>query len=74
VGSRQKHLKYYIGCKGWRNQRWSGEFFPHNLDPNDYLAYYSKVFDFVEIDLSNRTASSNDRLHYDDRLLITIIQ
>jgi DNA polymerase IV (archaeal DinB-like DNA polymerase) len=61
-------LKYYIGCKGWRNQRWSGEFFPHNLDPNDYLAYYSKVFDLVEIDLSNTTASYNNRLH-DDRLL-----
>jgi DNA polymerase IV (archaeal DinB-like DNA polymerase) len=60
-------LKYYIGCKGWRNERWSREFFPHNLYPNDYLTYYSKVFDFVEIDLSNRTASSNDRLH-DDRL------
>jgi DNA polymerase IV (archaeal DinB-like DNA polymerase) len=27
------------------------------------------VFDFVEIDLSNRTASSNNRLHYGDRLL-----
>jgi len=68
-GSRQKHLKFYIGCKGWRNQRWSGEFFPQNLDPTDYLGYYSKVFDFVEIDLSNSTASSNDRFYDDDGML-----
>jgi DNA polymerase IV (archaeal DinB-like DNA polymerase) len=59
-------LKYYIGCEGWGNQKWSGELFPPNLDPKDYLTYYSKVFDLVEVDLSNRTASS---MTYDDRLL-----
>jgi DNA polymerase IV (DinB-like DNA polymerase) len=57
-------LKYYIGCKGWRNQKWS--LFPPNLDPKDHLTYYSKVFDLVEVDLSNRTASYKT---YDDRLL-----
>jgi len=59
-------LKYYIGCKGWRTQKWSGELFPHDLDPKDHLTYYSKVFDLVEVDLSNRTASYKT---YDDRLL-----
>lgn len=27
------------------------------LHSNDYLSYYSKVFDFVEIDLNRRTSS-----------------
>jgi DNA polymerase IV (archaeal DinB-like DNA polymerase) len=61
-------LKYYIGCTGWRNQKWSGELFPPNLNPKDYLTYYSKVFDLVEVDLSNRKASNHNKLH-DDRLL-----
>ena len=59
-------MKYYIGCKGWKNQKWSGELFPPNLDPKDHLTYYSKVFDLVEVDLSDRTASYKK---YDDRLL-----
>ena len=61
-------MKYYIGCKGWRNQKWSGELFPPNLDPKEYLTYYSNVFDLVEVDLSNRTDSPNNKFH-DDRLL-----
>ena len=58
-------MKYYIGCKGLGNQKWSGEPFPRNLDPKDYLTYYSKVFDLVEVDLGNRTAPSKT---YDDIL------
>jgi DNA polymerase IV (archaeal DinB-like DNA polymerase) len=63
-------LKYYIGCIGWRNQKWSGEFYPLTLDPKDYLAYYSKVFDLVELDLScraGRNSYNNNKLY--DRLL-----
>ena len=46
---------YYIGCEGWRNQTWVKEegFYPANLDPKDYLAYYAKVFDFVEVNLGS---------------------
>ncbi len=50
-------MKYYIGCKGWKSQTWSNEFYPITLHSNDYLSYYSKVFDFVEIDLNRRTSS-----------------
>ena len=66
----QKNLKYYVGCRGWRNQKWSGEFYPPTLDPKDYLAYYSKVFELVELDLSGRggnSYNSNNKLY--DRLL-----
>lgn len=64
-------MKYYIGGKWWRNRKWSGEaFFPPNLDPKDYLTYYSKVFDLVELDLSNSADvyNNNNKLH-DDKLL-----
>jgi uncharacterized protein YecE (DUF72 family) len=52
-------LKYYVGCRGWRDERWSGAFYPPTLDPKDYLAYYSKVFDLVELDLSGRGGGGN---------------
>lgn len=43
-------MKYYVGCSDWRYPSWT-DFYPSTLDAKDYLAYYSKVFDFVEIDL-----------------------
>jgi DNA polymerase IV (DinB-like DNA polymerase) len=43
-------LKYYVGCSGWTYSSWT-EFYPRTLNLDDYLAYYSRVFNFVEIDL-----------------------
>ena len=51
-------MKYYVGCKGWKNPTWSAEFYPVTLHSNDYLSYYSKVFDFAEVDLNRRSTSS----------------
>jgi hypothetical protein len=45
-------LKYYVGCSGWTYSSWT-EFYPRTLHLDDYLAYYSRVFNFVEIDLDN---------------------
>jgi DNA polymerase IV (archaeal DinB-like DNA polymerase) len=49
-------LKYYVGCSGWKNQTWAKDFFPITLEPENYLAYYSNIYDFAEVDLS--TSSS----------------
>jgi uncharacterized protein YecE (DUF72 family) len=49
-------LKHYVGCKGWKNPTWSGVFYPVTLHSNDYLSYYSKVFDFAEVDLNRDTS------------------
>ena len=48
-------MKYYVGCSGWRRlgaHDAETPFYPSTLDTKDYLPYYSKVFDFVEVDLS----------------------
>jgi DNA polymerase IV (archaeal DinB-like DNA polymerase) len=45
-------LKYYVGCSGWTYSSWT-EFYPRDLNLDDYLAYYSRVFNFVEIDLDH---------------------
>ena len=48
-------MKCYVGCKGWKNPTWSSEFYPGTLHSSEYLSYYSKVFDFTEVDLNNRS-------------------
>jgi DNA polymerase IV (DinB-like DNA polymerase) len=32
---------------------WRGQFYPDNLDPKNYLSYYSTRLEFVEVNLSN---------------------
>lgn len=41
--------KIYIGCSGFSNKDWKGEFYPETLSSKDYLEYYSDAFDSVEI-------------------------
>jgi len=41
-----------IGCSGWSYKDWDGPFYPKGLPAKDYLKFYSKVFDCVEIDSS----------------------
>jgi uncharacterized protein YecE (DUF72 family) len=43
-------LEYYLGCSGWSYDGWKGPFYPDGLDNKYWLSYYSKIFDFVEID------------------------
>ena len=53
-------LKYYVGCSGWEHNAWKDEFYPNTIGQEDYLGYYSKVFDFVEIDF-DRSNSDTDK-------------
>ena len=44
-------MEYYLGCSGWSYDGWKGSFYyPLDLDNRYWLSYYSKIFDFVEID------------------------
>jgi uncharacterized protein YecE (DUF72 family) len=44
--------KLRIGCSGWSYKDWEGIFYPKGLAAKEYLPYYSKVFNCVEIDSS----------------------
>jgi DNA polymerase IV (archaeal DinB-like DNA polymerase) len=65
-------LKYYVGCSGWKNQTWVKDFFPTTLEPENYLAYYSNIYDFAEVDLnssiSRRRSSTNSNSSIDGKL------
>lgn len=38
----------HIGCPAWSVAAWKGEFLPAKAKPNEFLHYYSKVFNSVE--------------------------
>lgn len=44
-------MKYYVGCSGWKSLEWAKNFYPAELDSMHYLSYYSKLFNFVHLDL-----------------------
>ncbi|MGI0048189.1 MAG: DUF72 domain-containing protein, partial [Nitrososphaera sp.] len=41
--------RYFVGCSGWRYGSWVSGFYPPTLGPQDYLAYYSRVFDLASV-------------------------
>jgi len=43
-------LNLYIGTMGWSYSFWKGNFYPAKLAQKDFLAYYSKKFNTVEVD------------------------
>ncbi|CAN5540229.1 DUF72 domain-containing protein [soil metagenome] len=45
-------MEFFIGCSGWSYTAWKGPFYPPNLESSEWLRYYSRIFDYVEIDSS----------------------
>lgn len=43
-------MDLYIGCSGWSYSSWAGPFYPSNMDNKLMLPYYSKIFNYVELD------------------------
>jgi len=42
-------MNYYFGCSGWSYSHWLGKFYPNDLDRRDWLVFYSKYFNSVEV-------------------------
>ncbi|GIW66657.1 MAG: hypothetical protein KatS3mg095_0555 [Candidatus Parcubacteria bacterium] len=45
-------MKIYIGTSGWQYWHWKGKFYPKDLANKDFLRFYSKYFNSVEINTS----------------------
>lgn len=41
-----------VGTSGWHYQHWRGVFYPSDLNPRDWLSFYARRFDTVEINNS----------------------
>jgi uncharacterized protein YecE (DUF72 family) len=47
-----KRGEFYAGTSGWTYGSWRGRFYPEDLKSADYLAWYARHFDTVEINYS----------------------
>jgi uncharacterized protein YecE (DUF72 family) len=43
---------FYIGCSGWSYQDWVGKFYPAGLKSGEWLSYYARHFNTVEVNMS----------------------
>jgi uncharacterized protein YecE (DUF72 family) len=41
-----------VGCSGWQYRHWRGNFYPADLPQHQWLEYYAKQFDTVEVNNS----------------------
>lgn len=45
-------MKVYIGCSGFSYRDWVGRFYPPRLKKEDYIRFYARYFEVVEINSS----------------------
>lgn len=45
-------MKIYIGTSGWQYYHWYQKFYPQNLKSKDFLSFYAKEFNTVEVNTS----------------------
>jgi uncharacterized protein YecE (DUF72 family) len=45
-----RQIPLYLGTMGFSYKDWNGVFYPTEMDSKDYLNYYSRIFNSVEID------------------------
>jgi uncharacterized protein YecE (DUF72 family) len=43
-------INWHIGTMGFSYKDWTGGFYPAEMSARNYLAYYSRIFNTVEID------------------------
>jgi uncharacterized protein YecE (DUF72 family) len=44
--------RFRIGCSGWQYQHWKENFYPADVRPREWLDYYARQFDTVEVNNS----------------------
>mgnify|MGYP001118311764 CR=1 FL=1 len=45
-------MQIYISTSGWQYSHWKGKFYPENLPSQNFLKFYSKYFNTVEVNTS----------------------
>jgi uncharacterized protein YecE (DUF72 family) len=45
-------VRYFIGTSGWHYPHWRGAFYPADLPAHDWLAFYAREFNAVEVNAS----------------------
>jgi len=50
VDAQTQRVNLHVGTMGWSYGFWKGSFYPSDLTSEDFLSFYSKRFDTVEVD------------------------
>ena len=50
-----------VGCSGWQDKHWRGNFYPDDLPQRRWFDHYATVFDTVEINNSFYRLPENPR-------------
>ncbi|GAB4125323.1 MAG: DUF72 domain-containing protein [Raineya sp.] len=45
--------KIYVGCPIWSQKEWIGKIYPHNAQNKDFLHYYAKQFNAIELNTTH---------------------
>lgn len=45
-------VKYHVGCSGWHYEHWRGIYYPEELPKSQWLSFYARQFDTVELNNS----------------------
>lgn len=48
-----KKLNVYVGCPIWSDEKFVGKIYPQNAKPANYVRYYSKQFNSIELNTSH---------------------
>jgi len=57
-------MEKFIGCSGFHYKDWKGKFYPEDIKKEDWLEYYSKSFNSVEINNTFYKIPEKDTLKY----------
>jgi uncharacterized protein YecE (DUF72 family) len=55
-------LNWRLGTVGFGYDDWAGVFYPNDLKPADYLSFYAKYFDSVELDTTFHATPTAERV------------
>ena len=47
-----RRVAFRVGCSGWQYKHWKGDFYPADLSQREWLEYYARHFDTVEVNNS----------------------
>ena len=45
-------MRFYIGCSGFYYRDWVGVFYPHNIKRQEWIRYYERYFNILELNSS----------------------
>ncbi|MGI8951526.1 MAG: DUF72 domain-containing protein [Chitinophagaceae bacterium] len=47
--NKTQNSKTFVGCAKWGRKDWIGKFYPEGTKEKDFLSYYAKLFDCIEL-------------------------